>query len=397
MPGQFKHLVKYFSENKSNKVVFITKPRKHINYDNVVKIEYNSEKENEANLGPFLTEFSKGISRAQIVFKICKDLKEKGFIPDVIYAHSGWGDGLFLKDIFPEVPLINFMEFYYRAEGADVDFNKEVKRPIEDNTRLRIKNSINLFNLEQCNLGISPTNWQKSLHPKEFWPKIEVVHDGIDVEICKPEKINNLILTDGKILNSEDEIITYIARNLEPYRGFDVFMKAVEIIQQRRPRAKFIIVGGDGVSYGSKPKNFKNYKEKMLSELNLNLNNISFLGYIPYEEMIKIMQISGVHIYLTYPFVLSWSMMEAMSCGCAMICSETAPVKEVVTHNENGLLVDFFSPDKIADAVDEIFNNPEKTLLLRNNARKTIIENYDIKKMLPKQISLIENLIKSKN
>ena len=224
--------------------------------------------------------------------------------------------------------------------------------------RIRTKNSINLLNLQVSDAGISPTQWQKSLYPSEYQSKISVIHEGVNTDIAKPNSKAAFTLPNGQKLTAKDKVVTYVARNLEPYRGFHQFMRALPEICQRQPDCHVLIVGGDEISYGKKPDGGLNYREKMLNEVHIDQNRVHFLGKLPYADYLSVLQISSAHIYLTVPFVLSWSMLEAMAAECVVIVSNTAPVSEVI-NSENGILVDFFSPTEIAQKVVEVLENPK--------------------------------------
>lgn len=406
MPGQYKHLARKFAEDPDNQVVFLTKPGKP-DIPNVTKLEYDVKREVAPEVHRYLITFERAIYASQEVWRVCKKMKEEGFIPDVICGHLGWGDGLFLKDIFRDVPIIAFMEFFYDAYSADVEFLKKVEIPGEenyegfsddDNARLRIKNALHLFNLTYCDHGLCPTNFQLERHPKEFHSKISVIHDGIDTEKVFPRVAKSLSLPNNvTLVPGKDEIVTYIARNFEPYRGFPQFMRAAEIIQKRRPNCHIIIVGQDGVSYGREPKGGKTFRQMMMEEVNLDMSRFHNLGYLPYDNMVKILQASSAHIYLTVPFVLSWSMMESMAAGCLLLASDTEPVREVITDGVNGLLVDFFSPEHVADTVDRVFADPQRMQPIRDAARKTIEDHYALKDLLPLHMDLIRDVAARKN
>ncbi|MEO0393246.1 MAG: glycosyltransferase, partial [Pseudomonadota bacterium] len=320
-------------------------------------------------------------------------LKEKGFTPDVIVAHPGWGEALFAKDIFPDTPLLNYFEFYYRAYGADVGFNPEDEISVDDKCRIRVKNTVNFLALEAADAGMSPTFWQYSRNPEEFHYKISVIHDGIDTNMCRPDPRATLTLDDGRVLSRDDEVITYVARNLEPYRGFPQFMCAVEMLQKERPNAHFVIVGADGISYGRAPKEGGTWKEKCLAEVSLDMDRVHFLDSVPYVRFAEVLRVSAAHIYLTYPFVLSWSMMEAMSSGCLIVGSRTAPVEEVIRDGENGLLVDFFKPEEVVEQVVRVLEHPDQMQDIRDAARQTVMDHYDLEKCLAGQITMIKNLV----
>jgi glycosyltransferase involved in cell wall biosynthesis len=316
------------------------------------------------------------VLNGQAVAKVLMQLKQAGFIPDIIVTHTGWGEALYVKDVFPDSKLIGFFEFYYQAHGADTDFDPEFPQTFDDVLRIRTKNITHLLSLEAVNAGICPTQWQKNTHPKEFQYKLHLIHEGINTDLAVPNAEAVYQLPNGKTLSRKDEVITYVARNLEPYRGFHIMMRAIEQICKNRPKAQVLIVGGDDISYGRKLPVGETWRQKMLKEVTVDENRVHFLGRIPYQQFIKILQVSSAHIYLTVPFVLSWSMLEAMSAGCAVIGSNTAPVSEVIEHGKNGLLVDFFSIEAITEAVDFLLNNPKKAQELGLAARKTVLDRY---------------------
>jgi glycosyltransferase involved in cell wall biosynthesis len=391
-PGQYKHIAQRLAANKQNQVVFIGK-RGDRKIENVTHVVYKPKREPTPNIHRYLALAEQGILHGQQVVRACIGLKEKGFVPDIICAHPGWGEALYAKDVFPNTPLLNYFEFYYRARGADVGFDPSEELTIDDLCRIRTKNIVNFMSLESADAGMSPTFWQYQQNPAEYHYKISVIHDGIDTNVCKPDADAVFTLPNGRILTRKDEVITYVARNLEPYRGFPQFMRAVEKLNKERPNADIIIVGADGVSYGKKPPEGGTWKEKLLKEVTINPDKVHFIGHVPYDQFLAVLKVSSAHIYLTFPFVLSWSMMEAMSTGCAIIGSNTQPVQEVIRHGENGLLVDFFKPDEVVDAAVRILDHPDRMADIRRAARETALETYDLEKCLAKQVTLMKNLV----
>jgi glycosyltransferase involved in cell wall biosynthesis len=397
-PGQFKHLIKHFAKSKKNEVVFATSYYNKAAPENVKVVLSRPKKPPEnSNSHQYLKSFEKSAYAAQSIWRVCNKLKESGFTPDVIYAHPGWGDGLLLKDIFPESPLISYMEFYYKAFGADVHFHPDSVVNPERVARIRFKNATNLLNLDACDYAISPTHWQASLHPREFHHKFSVIHEGIDTDLLKPAKEKKQVeLPDGVLLPIEKEVVTYVARNFEPYRGFEQVMKSIELLMKQRPNVHFLMIGDDGVSYGAKLPDGETYKEKMLKELRLDASRIHWYGKVSFEKYAQILTHSMAHIYLTVPFVLSWSALEAMSIGCPMVVSNTAPLHEVIKDNENGLFAEFFEPDDIAAKVSILLDNAALRKKIGKNARKTIIQNYSVKKILPLYEKLISSVANGK-
>lgn len=391
-PGQYKHIAKHLAANKKNQVVFIGK-RNDRRIENCTHVVYKPKREAGRETHNYLRLAENGILHGQQVARACITLKEKGFTPDIIVCHPGWGEALYVKDIFPNAPLLNYFEFYYRSHGADVGFDPKEEISVDDLCRIRTKNIVNFMALEAADAGMSPTFWQYQQNPPEYHYKISVIHDGVDTKACRPNPDATLTLPNGTVLSAKDEVITYVARNLEPYRGFPQFMRAIEMMQKERPQAHFVIVGADGVSYGRKPKEGGTWKENVLKEVTLDMERVHFLGAIPYDQFTQVLQISSAHIYLTFPFVLSWSMMEAMASGCLIIGSKTAPVEEVLRHGENGLMVDFFKPEEVVEQAVRVLEHPDRMQDLRIAARQTILDKYDLEKCMASQITLIKNLV----
>lgn len=386
-PGQFKYLAMELAQDVNNEVCFITNNNTTGTTARIRKIVYKLKRKVPKDCHRYLRFYEDAIIHGQAVAEVLIQMKTQGYKPDIIYGHT-WGCTLFVKDIFPDVPLVCYFEWFYNPEGADVGFNGEYVG-VDTRAKLQCKNSHLLLDLLNCDFGISPTEWQKSQFPKEFQNKIKVLHEGIDTNICCT-KDNAIFEFNGKRFTKEDEILTYATRGMEEYRGFPEFMKTVEQLQKIRPNMQVIIGGEDRVCYGCHLKN-DTFKQKMLRELDLDLSRIHFVGNLPYAEYIKLLQVSRCHVYLTYPFVLSWSLLEAMATGCCIVASDTAPVKEVIQNNFNGILVDFYDIDLLVKNVNLILNNPENYSNIRTSARKTINEKFELKNLLNKQIEFLYN------
>ena len=394
MPGQFKNLAPHLARDGANKVAFITK-RKEVELANVLKITYDEPAAAKPETHHYLRTLENAVRHGQQVVRSCIGLQKSGFRPDVIVGHPGWGEGLFLKDIFPKVPLLNYCEFYYRAEGADVGFDPSEPPTLDTICRLRARSAHLLLTLESCDQGWSPTQWQKSTHPEPLLPKISVIFDGIDTDIVKADPSARFELPSGQVLTRDDEVITYVARNLEPYRGFPSFMRALPEILSRRPNAQVLIVGGDAVSYGSGPREGGTWRETMLKEVEVDPGRVHFLGQLKYNRYLDLLRVSSVHVYLTYPFVLSWSFIEAMAAECVIVASKTAPVEEVLREGVNGYFTDFFSPSDIAARVEAALTDPAREKI-RHRARRTVLERYDLSRCLPRQLRMIRELAGSR-
>lgn len=339
------------------------------------------------------------VRRGQEVARVALDLRRRGFRPDVIFAHPGWGEALYLKDVFPEARLIGYFEFFYRAQGADVGFDPEFPVAFEDRLRIRTRNAINLLSLEACDWGVTPSRWQLGLHPTAFQSRLSVIPDGIDTGRIHGDPLAVLSLPGGERLTGRDEVVTFVARDLEPYRAFHVFMRALPAIMERRPQARIVVAGGDGTSYGPPPPQ-GSWRERMLAELSgrLDLSRVVFLGRVPFEVHLQLLRVSAVHIYLTYPFVLSWSCLEAMASECAVVASATPPVTEVVEDGVNGLLADFLSPRSVADAVIRVLEHPDRMAAMRARARETVVQRCDFTTVaLPRYQALIKSQLAARN
>lgn len=394
-PGQYLHLASHLGAIPGNQVVFITQ-RKDANLPGVRNIVYKPRREATPKMHPYLRSTEAYVLNAQSVARVALELKHSGFVPDLMVGHNGWGEIWYLKDVFPQTPLLGYFEFFYRFAGADVGFDPEEAQTVDTAPRIRTRNLGNLLGLDAADVGQCPTRWQKSTYPERFHPMLHLIHEGIDSQAVKPDADARLRLPEfGINLAAGDEVVTYVARNLEPYRGFPSFMRSLPAILARCPNAQVLIVGGDEVSYGAYLPKGQSYRQKMLEELGdtLDLRRVHFLGKVPYPVYLKVLQVSRVHIYLTYPFVLSWSMLEAMSAGCLLVASRTEPVEEVIRDGENGLLVDFFKPAEIVERVVVALEDRAAFASLRANARRTIVENYDLRTIcLPQQLRMIEEL-----
>lgn len=358
---------------------------------------YKVERGSSKNIHPWAVETETKILRGEACARAALALKGQGFTPDVICAHPGWGEALFLRDVWPTAKQLHYVEFFYSPVGQEVGFDPEFGMPdFDDCCRIRMKNANTLLNLEIMHRGICPTQWQRSTVPKLFRDSIEVIHDGVDTLLARPDPEAAFAWhsEDGRerrVLKG-DQVLTFVNRNLEPSRGYHVFMRALPQLLERHPRLQVLIVGGGGVSYGAHPAE-GSYKERFLAEVRdrLDLSRVHFLGHVPYSRFLRLLQVSAAHVYLTYPFVLSWSMLEAMSAGCLVIGSRTPPVEEVIVDGENGLLVDFFATDQLSAAVSRALDDPASFDKLRANARRTVVDQYDLRtRCLPLQMALIE-------
>ena len=398
-PGQFKYLAPALVQQGHTVVGMTMQKTDAKDWQGVQLYRYAAKRGTTPNVHPWISDFETKAIRAEACFRAALKLKSDGFTPDVIVAHHGWGESLFLKDVWPNAKLAIYCEFYYHPHGADVGFDPEFPATDEGEVcRLRLKNLNNLLHFEVASAGISPTHWQASTFPEPFRSKITVVHDGIDTASLAPNPTVSLTLNGNLVLTKRDEVITFVNRNLEPYRGYHIFMRALPEILKRRPKARVMIVGADDVSYGARPANGQKWKDIFAKEVrplisDADWSRVHFLGHVPYTVFIPLLQLSSVHVYLTYPFVLSWSLLEAMSVGCAIVASDTQPLHEAIEHNETGRLVDFFDVPKLVDEVCGLLDDPDNRARLGANARAFAQANYDLQTVcLPRQLEWVQTL-----
>ncbi|SEK92737.1 Glycosyltransferase involved in cell wall bisynthesis [Roseateles sp. YR242] len=359
-PGQFGHLVQAWARRPGWDVRGIGRDTSPGIPGFRRLMRYRPSRQTHPGQHPYLRQMESATLHGQAVARLLMRLKRNGFVPDAIVAHPGWGETLFAKDVFPQARLIHLCEWFYNADGADLGFDPEFPLSLDERARVRTWNALHTLNLTHCDVAISPTRWQRDRHPEIFQSKILVQHEGVDIERLGPDPAASFTLPDGTVLKAGDPVVTYVARNLEPYRGFHVFMRALEQLQRLHPTCHTVIVGGDGVSYGSRPKDAPNWKTALLRQVSLDPARTHFLGRLAHRDYLRVLQVSAAHVYLTYPFVLSWSLLEAMASGTPLVASDTAPVREVLQPAEDARLVDFFDPAAIADAVHGLLEAAER-------------------------------------
>jgi glycosyltransferase involved in cell wall biosynthesis len=398
-PGQFRHVAPALAAAGHEVRALAITPRAQL--PGVTTLRYGLERATTKGIHPLAAEFETKVIRGEACARAMLQLKVAGFEPDLIVAHPGWGESLFAKDVFSAARLLAFLEYHYGTPGGDVGFDPEFPQdPFEARARLRVKDANSLLAYHAMDWGLSPTQWQRSRVPEPWRERVSAIFDGIDTDLVAPDPSAALSITlaDGgtRSFRAGEEVLTFVNRNLEPYRGYHVFMRALPAIQRARPNAVTLIVGGDEVSYGAKPPPGTTWKQRFLDEVKdrLDMSRVFFLGRIPYPEFVTLLQVSACHVYLTYPFVLSWSCIEAMSAGALVVGSDTPPVREVIAHGENGLRVDFFDVDGLARTVADALAEPARFAPLRAAARRTAVERYDLKRVcLPRQLALIDALM----
>lgn len=396
MPGQYRNIVRALVEEGDHEIVFLTKPEVKARINGVKRIDYTRRPSSGEGMHRYVRPLEDAVYESQAVWRICDQLKREGFTPDIIIGHLGWGQGLYLKDVFPATPILSFFEYYYASTSGAANFIPGEELSADGEAKLRTLNAHHLMNLTDSDWGVCPTLFQKLQHPEVFWQKMSVLHDGIDTDAARPSPRPapvTLETFDGEVtVGADGPIITYLARNLEPYRGFPTFARAIPKIRHALPEARIVCIGGTEVSYGRRLPDSLSYLDIMAEEADLSGERLHFTGRVPYPVLLRLLQLSSAHVYLTVPFVLSWSMLEAMACEAPLIASDTAPVREVVEDGVNGRLVDFFDEDELAETVVETVRAPERFVAMRRRARQDIVRKYALATVMPHHLSLIHGL-----
>jgi glycosyltransferase involved in cell wall biosynthesis len=392
-PGQYRHIAGALAHNPRMRVAAIGSTTARA-MDGVELVKYSLSNAEVSSAHPFARRFDMECYRGEQVLYALSSLAATGFVPELIMAHPGWGETLPLRTIYPDARILLYCEFFYGMHGRDVGFDSEFPETGADgHVGLHLKNASTLLALADCDAGISPTAWQRSTFPEHYQSKISVCHEGIDVDLAKPNPDAVLRLPSGREFRRSDEIVTFAARNLEPLRGYHVFMRALPRIMAKRPRAQIVVIGGDDVSYGGPPPAGTTWRSLFLGEVahQIDQERVHYTGRLAYLDYLSALQVSSAHVYLTYPFVLSWSLLEALSTGCLVVGSDTPPVSEVLADNNNGLLVPFFDVEQLADRVIGALAYPRRFNPMRTQARQTIIDRYDLARIcLPKMTTFIQ-------
>jgi glycosyltransferase involved in cell wall biosynthesis len=441
-PGQYLYLAQHLRALPGNEVVGVgdaANIEKRGTISGMLTLGYPPPQGAGEHTHPYLQTTEKAVRRGQAAARALLQLRDQGFVPDVIYVHPGWGEGLFVRDVFPDTPILMFAEYFFRSGQADIGFDPEFPRSPDWNFSVRIRNATQLISLPMADVCISPTRWQASRYPACLRDKIRVIHDGVNTDYMRPDNNARLVVQplevagESRVISSDgppsaqsgndmpgdsgvsrdaegaraegapggeplvfrygDPVVLYVARNLEPYRGFHVFLRSLPELQRRYPDVHTLIVGADSASYSPTPVG-ATYKRAYLEALrtSLDLSRIHFFGRIPYADLRAMYRVAAAHVYLTYPFVLSWSMLESMACEGLLVASRTPPVEEVIVHGTNGLLVDFFDQKALVDQIGRALDSPRDFLSLRATARETVLARYELGSCLAAQVKLLQDL-----
>ena len=390
-PGQYRNLARYFSQSGRHKVFFITKET-HGNKIAGCGMCIYKVREGMKGMHPFMHFLEDAVIEGEACARAAMQLREEAhFVPDVIIGHTGWGSMLYLKDVYPNVPMIGYFEWLYHSAHSDVAWWPDEEVSLGGKMRIRTQNTPHLLNLLACDVRYTPTEWQKAQFPIEYQNGMKVMHEGINTNFFTPQDGTKLVLPTPKLdLSDAEEIISYVSRGLEPYRGFPQFMDAVRILLKRRPKLHVVIIAKDRSAYGPVPDaKDETWKTIEVKKGGYDEKRVHFTGLVPYAELLTAYRAAQVHVYLTRPFVLSWSMLEAMSAGTCLVASATPPVEEVVEDNVNGLLVNFRQPEHIALRIEEALDDAALRKRLGKAARESIVERYNMRDCLRKQVNMV--------
>ncbi len=397
-PGQFVHVARAFAARPGVRVFAVGGPTAKAP-PKVTVAAYRIPKDLPKPGHPLTERFNSDVIRGELAAGAMQRLqREVGCDPALVAGHTGWGETLFARDLFPRARHVAFCEFFYKAEGSDVGFDPEFPDAgLRTALRIRAKNAGMLTALAAADRGLTPTEWQRAQHPQFLQERISVIHDGVDTDAaCAKPNARFTVPNTDLVLRPRDEVITFVNRQLEPYRGYHVFMRALPEILKRRPEAHVLIVGGNGVSYGRKPPDGKSWRTIFLDEVRdrIDMSRVHFLGQIPKPDFLSMLQVSSCHVYLTYPFVLSWSLLEAMAAECLIVASGTQPVREVIDDGVEGRLVDFFDVSALSEMVVDTLARREEFGAMRRAARARALAGYDLRRVcLPRQMAFYDGLL----
>lgn len=359
-------------------------------------VRFAIQRASAKDLHPWVSEIEAKTIRGEASAQAMLAVGRAGFTPDVIVASSAFGEAMFAKDVFPGALLILSTEFHHTPRGLDAGFDNEFQKPslaIDASTRL--KSALNLMSLDAMDWGIAPTHWQRSTIPATFHSKITVIHEGIDTAVFRPDPSASMRLgRNNHLVRAGDEVVSFVSRTLDPYRGFHIFMRALPDVLRQRPQSIALIVGGKGISFPPGLPDRSNF-DRIMDEVKgeLDLSRVFFLGRVSSQVLQTVLQVSKVHVALSYPAATSRSLIEAMSAGALVVGSQTPPVQELVSHAKNGILVNFFDVHEFTTAVVYGLSGPVGMQGLRHQARADVVQRYDLKSIcLPRQMALISGL-----
>jgi glycosyltransferase involved in cell wall biosynthesis len=311
--------------------------------------------------------------RGGMALKAAQRARDQGFEPDVIVGHTGWGETVFLHEVWPQARQVLYPEFIYAGRGRDIGFDPEF-RPLTEEMVLQgeAKNAISVLSLTRAEAIVCPTPYQASTLPAVFQPRVRIIHEGVDLAALRPGPAEPFALDDGRLIAPGAPVITHVNKNMEPLRGLHILARALPRLLAEVPEAQVLLIGQVGTGgYAGQAPDGKTWKDVCFEGLDIDPARVHVLGRVPHARMIAALRRSTAHVYYTYPFVLSWSLAEAMALGCYVIGSDTAPVRDAIEDGVNGRLLPFFDPAALSEALIAACRAPEAQAPLRQAARRT--------------------------
>ena len=404
-PAQFRHLSEHLANNTANEIVFLCQNKEWTanTVPNIRLARYKLSREPKSELcHPYLRRYETAVLHGQAALREALRLRQDGFEPDLIIGHSGFGNTLYLKEVWPKAKFIGYFEWFYRSHGADVGFGNTQPPSPDTSLRVHTYNSPIVMDLAQADAAICPTHWQASQFPTAMRQHLSVIFDGVDTnqlpfieQSARHHPLNLKTSAAKATIPADVPLVTYVTRCFEPYRGWPQVAEGLALFMQRNPRAHVLLVGSDEVAYGAKRGDGLSWREWALKEWPIDPSRLHQLPALGYSDYKLVIQRSWVHVYWTVPFILSWSLMEAMASGCCIVASSTPPVEEMITSGNQGQLVDFFDPDALAQQIDHLLQNQEQRQGLGRYARKHILEGgYDLEQALKQQVHLLNQVMR---
>ncbi|MBX9627240.1 MAG: glycosyltransferase [Gemmataceae bacterium] len=389
-PAQFGHIASYLAKTHGFRCTFVSQAPPGFD-DGVERVQYALRGGATEATHYSSRSFESAVWHSHAVFDALKarpDLR-----PDLVVGHSGYLNTAYLREL-TDCPIVNYFEYYYHTSGADMDYRPEFPNPEANRLRAHARNAVLLLDLEACDLGYSPTAWQRDRLPWTYRPKVRVIFDGVDTAVWRPQpgrprRFGRFAVADGV------KLVSYVSRGMESIRGFDLFMRAANVVCRRRADVHFVVVGDDRVCYGGDAEFTGNqsFKEWVLARDEYDLSRFHFTGTLPPGELADLFAVTDLHVYLTVPFVLSWSLMNALACGATVLASDTAPVREMIRDGENGLLTDFFDVEAMADRIEQVLDRPADYRHLGQNGAAMIRESYSLEACLPRMLHLYQDAV----
>tara|TARA_B100000674_G_scaffold498388_1_gene536456 strand:+ start:1733 stop:2938 length:1206 start_codon:yes stop_codon:yes gene_type:complete len=337
-------------------------------------LRYQHNLGERSGVHPHSLEVDEWITRSEQVANLAMKLKQRGWAPDVMLAHPGWGEALLLRQVFPSTPLVIWPELWLRPEHLGIS---STGMNVGQMQYLRIKDWLIDGAMADASLAVLPTQYQASTFPARWQHKIAVVHEGVPEAMLQLPRLGQLTIANGVTLGQDVPVVTFISRNLEPMRGFPTFMRAMPSLLAHNPKVQIVIVGGDEVSYSSAPGDGRTWRDHLLEELGdrIDRNRVHLFGRMPHDQLQKLYRRSDLHVYLSKAFVLSWSLLELMACGTPVLGEANSMMEELIQPGVNGALWRG-QPENLAKAILTLLEKPDQLRQWGRQAKQQLQPTY---------------------